>query len=91
MQPSANNVDAFPLGRAPRGFVGIIDRIAANGANSALEHDELESRLLELGFVDGAPVEILHEGLIGGDPIAVRVQGITIALRRLEAMAVLVR
>ena len=51
---------------------------------------ELERRLLELGFVEGASVELLHQGLFGGDPIAVRVAATTIALRRREAMAVTV-
>ena len=51
---------------------------------------ELERRLLELGFVEGAEVEILHEGPLGRDPIAVRVNDYTIALRRREAMAILV-
>ena len=44
----------------------------------------------ELGFVEGADVELLHQGLFGGDPIAVRVAHTTIALRRREAMAILV-
>jgi ferrous iron transport protein A len=43
-----------------------------------------------LGFVEGAEIKILHEGPIGGDPIAVRINGTTIALRRREAMAILV-
>jgi ferrous iron transport protein A len=30
----------------------------------------------------------LHEGIIGRDPIAVRVDNITIAVRRREAMAI---
>jgi ferrous iron transport protein A len=46
--------------------------------------------LIELGFVEGASVEILHEGAIGRDPIAVRVDSATVALRRREAMAILV-
>jgi ferrous iron transport protein A len=40
--------------------------------------------------VEGADVEVLHQGLFGGDPIAVRVAHTTIGLRRREAMAVLV-
>ena len=51
---------------------------------------ELESRLIELGFVEGARVEILHEGILGRDPIAVRVDNVTIAIRRREAMAIIV-
>ena len=46
--------------------------------------------VIELGFVEGAAVEVLHEGLLGRDPIAVRVDGVTIALRRREAMAIIV-
>ena len=57
---------------------------------TGLPADELERRLLELGFVEGATVELLHQGLFGGDPIAVRVADTTIALRRREAMAITV-
>jgi len=80
----------LPLGRAPRGYVGRIHRLAAGEAASALSHDELESRLIELGFVEGARVEILHEGILARDPIAVRVDNVTIAIRRREAMAIIV-
>jgi ferrous iron transport protein A len=80
----------FPLGLAQRGYVGRIHRLAASEAASALPHDELESRLIELGFVEGARVEILHEGILGRDPIAVRVDNVTIAIRRREAMAIIV-
>ena len=79
-----------PLGLAHRGFRGLIAAIhVAEGAHG-LSAAELEQRLLELGFVEGAAVEFLHEGPLGGDPIAVRVNDTTIALRRREAMAILV-
>jgi ferrous iron transport protein A len=84
-----NGVDAlapFPLGGVPLGFKGRIEEIQSGNAESG----DLESRLVELGFVEGALVEVLHEGLFGRDPIAVRVDGVTIALRRREAMAVIV-
>lgn len=78
------------LGRARRGFRGRIDAIS--GDHDALGDDggEIENRLLELGFVEGAEVVVLHEGPIGRDPIAVRINNTTIALRRREAMAILV-
>jgi ferrous iron transport protein A len=75
---------------ARKGFRGRIDAIAAADTASNHKAVELERRLLELGFVEGAQVEILHEGPLGRDPIAVRVNDTTIALRRREAMAVLV-
>ena len=80
----------LPLGLARRGFRGRIDAITAADAPSGVPAVELERRLLELGFVEGADIEILHEGLVGRDPIAVRVNDSTIALRRREAMAILV-
>lgn len=78
------------LGDACVGFRGRIRELAMDAAGSDLPGPELERRLIELGFVEGADVELLHEGLFGGDPIAVRVAHTTIALRRREAMAILV-
>jgi ferrous iron transport protein A len=75
------------LGAAPVGFRGRIRALAPAG--STLPPAELERRLLELGFSEGAMVELLHEGAFGHDPIAVRVGGVTVALRRREAASVL--
>ena len=83
-------VPSSPLGEARRGFRGRIQAIAAGEGLSGLPAMELESRLIEFGFVEGAQVEILHEGPFGRDPIAVRVNNTTVALRRREAMAILV-
>ena len=80
----------LPLGLVKRGYSGVIQHLAASAADSALGDVELESRLIELGFVEGARVEVLHEGIVGGDPIAVRVENVTIAVRRREAMAIIV-
>ncbi len=78
------------LGHAPRGFRGRVHTIEAGPHSHALPADELERRLIELGFTEGATIEILHEGMFGRDPIAVRVNHATVALRRREAMAILV-
>jgi ferrous iron transport protein A len=80
----------LPLGLARRGYSGVIQHLNPADAGSALSAIELESRLIELGFVEGARVEVLHEGIIGRDPIAVRVDNVTIAVRRREAMAIIV-
>ena len=87
-QPPNGHV-RLPLGEAPRGFRGRVDAIEAHRQNGSLAPAEIENRLLELGFVEGARVEILHEGAFARDPIAVRVNNATIALRRREAMAIL--
>ncbi|MFT3727300.1 MAG: FeoA family protein [Terricaulis sp.] len=80
------------LSEAPRGSYGRIMAIDPSG--DAQKHgvgaDELERRLLEIGFVEGACFEILHEGPIGRDPLVVRVDDTRIALRRREAYAILV-
>jgi ferrous iron transport protein A len=77
------------LGEAPRGFIGTIVALHPEAAGSTSH--ELEQYLIEMGFTEGARVEILHQGAIKQDPIAVRVDNITIAVRRREAMAVLVK
>ncbi|MEC4592947.1 MULTISPECIES: FeoA family protein [Nitrospirillum] len=83
--------DARPLSRAARGEVGRVIRVGLDGAlHDSLDPDELERRLLEIGFVEGARVEILHEGLFGRDPIAVKVDDMRVALRRREAEAILI-
>jgi ferrous iron transport protein A len=80
----------LPLGQALRGFIGRIRAIDAAACPSVLAPAELESRLIEMGFVEDARVEILHEGMFGRDPIAVRVDSATVAIRRREAMAIIV-
>lgn len=90
MTDAFNAATPFPLGQAKRGYSGVIRRIDADATGSALSASELESRLIELGFVEGARVEVLHEGAVGRDPIAVRVENVTIAVRRREAMAIIV-
>src|SRR5919112_729711 len=88
--PSAKAEESVPLGLARRGFCGHIRAIHVGDGAHGLSAMELERRLLELGFVEGAAVGVLHEGPMGRDPIAVRVNDNTIALRRREAMAILV-
>jgi ferrous iron transport protein A len=78
------------LSMARRGARGAVTGLMA-GAGHGVSSDELERRLLEIGFVEGARFEVLHVGLIGGDPIAVRLDDTRIALRRREARAIRVR
>lgn len=80
--------EGLGLGLAPRNFSGVVRAIVVRAPHSSLSAVELERRLIELGFVEGARVQILHEGLFGRDPIAVRVNGATVALRRREAMSI---
>ena len=45
-------------------------------------------RLLLMGLLEGALVQVVHQAPFFGDPIAVRVRGTLIALRRGEANCV---
>ena len=64
------------------GFVGAIEQLTA----AATQADpQLERRLMEIGFIPGEQIEVLHKGFFGGEPIAVRIGHSTFALRRFEA------
>lgn len=81
-----------PLAVAGPGDRGVIVKVTGvSGAAEAVDAEELERRLLEMGFVEGATIEVLHQGLFGRDPIAVRVDDTRVALRRREAGAVSVK
>jgi len=53
---------------------------------------EIEARLLEMGFIEGCRVEVVHKGLFGGEPIAVRINNSNnlFALRKNEASAIFI-
>lgn len=74
------------LGRLKKGVRARILRIGGLGFSL-----EMTERLMEMGFLEGAEVEIIHEAPFGKDPVAVRVRGALIALRRNEADAIVVQ
>jgi ferrous iron transport protein A len=75
------------------GQAGVIVGVSAQPSSTVggVDCGELERRLLEAGFVEGARVALLHEGPMGGDPIAIRLDDMRVALRRREANGVLVQ
>ena len=62
--------------RLPRGQIATIAAIDRAG----LDPDTAQ-RLHELGFDEGVDVELLHRAPFGGDPLAVRVGNMVVALR----------
>ena len=82
--------DPSKLSQARPGDRGVIVQVGdhCHHQDHALE---LERRLLELGFVEGATVELLHEGLFGRDPIAMKVDDMRVALRRHEAASITIQ
>lgn len=79
------------MGTLAKGTRAEITALDESGIQTTLPKGELERRLIEMGFVEGARVEILHEGFPKRDPIAVKINDHTVALRRTEADAILVR
>ena len=86
--PPTTRLSAFRPGQG-----GVIVGVSAepSSAVGGVDCAELERRLLEAGFVEGARITLLHEGPMGGDPIAVRLDDMRVALRRREANGVLVQ
>ena len=74
-------LDELPLGTA--GHIAAIDW--------SLLREKEARRLRELGFDEGVPIETLHRGPFGLDPIACRVGRMTVAIRRAHAAAVSVK
>jgi ferrous iron transport protein A len=70
------------LAAADIGDKGVITQVRAEDAG------DLERRLLEFGFVEGACLEVLHEGALARDPLAVRVDDMRVALRRRDAAGI---
>ncbi|MFC7333915.1 FeoA family protein [Rhodocista pekingensis] len=85
--PADSRLRLGDLNRGQRAEVVALD---GQAIATSLHPDELERRLLEMGLSEGARIEIMHEGTFGRDPIAVRVNEHTVALRRREARAVMV-
>jgi ferrous iron transport protein A len=73
-----NSTRTARLGELSRGQGGKIVSVAGNS-------EELVQRLLAMGLLEGSNVEVVHEAPFGGDPVAVRVRGALLALRRSEA------
>ncbi|HKP80048.1 MAG TPA: FeoA family protein [Phenylobacterium sp.] len=89
---AAVDAELTRLSQARPGDRGVIVDVRADHAGGhGVDVRELERRLLEFGFVEGARIELLHQGLFGADPIAVRVDDMRIALRRRDAEDVWVR
>lgn len=86
------DVNRLPLrlGELRRGARAEIIALDESQTRTPLSQGELERRLIEMGLVEGARIEVLHEGFPGRDPIAIRVDDHTVALRRAEANAVVV-
>jgi ferrous iron transport protein A len=80
LRPDQNLTLAFPPRLIDSLAIGEVALIAA--IDRAGLQPQTAQRLCELGFDEGVDVEILHRAPFGGDPIAVRVGNMVVALRR---------
>ena len=79
------------LGSLRKGARGVVTDVRDDAQSLGDEaHSTVSRRLLELGFIPGEAIEVVEEIWPGGDPIAVRLGNTTFALRRREAVAVMV-
>lgn len=74
----------LPLGQLVPGASGTVSNF--DGTEPAMV-----DRLREMGFAEGLNIELLHQSPFGGDPIAVRIDSMTVALRRREANLIKVK
>jgi ferrous iron transport protein A len=92
-QPAQSLTDPVTLATLRKGERGVVvevlDRDVA--AVGDVADSTICRRLIEIGFVAGEPVEIVAAAWPGGDPLAVRIGASVFALRRREALAVLIR
>lgn len=85
----ANTLNLSNLKKHETAVVNKIDGSLIN--SSANLNKDVESRLLEMGFIEGSTIKIMHLGAFSG-PIAVRINNYNtlISLRKAEAAAILV-
>ncbi|MEI6399322.1 MAG: FeoA family protein [Pseudomonadota bacterium] len=71
---------AMTLSESPRSTALRVTGVKANDSD-----DIIARRLMELGFIPGAVIEIRQEAPLLKDPMAILVRGMVVALRRYEA------
>jgi ferrous iron transport protein A len=70
--------------------VSVVSPLSLSGSPATKEEDPIARRLLEMGVTDGSVVEVMYEAPFGGDPIAVKIRGALLGLRREEADYIMV-
>ena len=73
---------SMPLASLEPGDCAVVDRVAATCG--------LAGRLMELGFVPGAVVQVIRRAPFGG-PVQYRIQGVSLSMRPADARSVQVR
>ncbi len=85
MKLHAPSLASISLDQLNVGDAGLVDCIHPVDHTLAGSDPHLGRRLMEIGFIPGEPLQVLHKGFMGGEPIAIRIGHSTFALRRFEA------
>jgi len=89
---AAAKVDVVSLSSLQQGEHATVMAVIEDGQSLGDEQaSTIARRLLELGFVPGAELEVVARMWPGDDPLAIRVGGSMFALRRREVQAIRVR
>ena len=80
VNPAIRTSDDFRLAQLPLNVTHVVSAV------SVPQHaPEWQQWLEEIGFIPGEQVTLMARGMLGGDPLVVRVGASTFALRRAEA------
>jgi ferrous iron transport protein A len=71
------------LAQVEMGKSYIVDQVAVPDSQS-----DWAQQLEDIGFIPGEPVAIMARGMLGGDPLVVRIGLSTFALRKAEAQCI---
>jgi ferrous iron transport protein A len=87
------NPEPVSLANLRKGASGVVSAVLeSDGPESGeIAGAAIRRRLAEVGFVAGETIEVIETVWPGGDPMAVRIGSSVFALRRREALAVMVQ
>jgi ferrous iron transport protein A len=85
MDHTTSDIQLAALDQLGVGETGTVRAVAPTAEFAAGAGLDLTRRLMEIGFIPGERLRVLHRGFPGGEPIAVKIGHSTFALRRFEA------
>lgn len=85
-KPSGANEPAVRADQLPRRKPAKITAVDWQSLDAAARQ-----RLQEFGVDEGVAIELMHSGPMGGDPLALRIGRMVVAVRRAQAAAIKVK
>jgi ferrous iron transport protein A len=90
---ASRNPEPVSLASLRKGASGVVSAVleSDSSGNDDVASASIRRRLAEVGFVAGETIEVIETVWPSGDPMAVRIGSSVFALRRREALAVMVQ